>query len=920
MKNNLLNLFVMTLKASLNGFVLMTIFFSAIHAEEINAQKIKSVQNVLLNVKLDNANLSETFQAIEQNTYFKFAYDKDDLNENVRINFNKKDATVEDLLMEVSRTANLKFKQVNDLINVNVRDYGQNNDVVDATIQRVNITGRVTSDEDNEGLPGVTVLIKGTTQGTVTDVDGNFRLNVQDENAVLVFSSMGFISEEVIVGNQAVINVVLTPDLSALEEVVVIGYGSVKKSDLTGAVSSVPTQFLKNQPIRSITDLLVGRVSGVTLSRSSGDVGSPSKIRIRGANSISGDNSPLMVVDGVIGGTYGSIHDIESMEVLKDASATAIYGERASNGVILITTKKASEGGPKLRLLLNTGLSYRDAEYPDLMNAGEYAGFINDFYQTDIFSSQQIEEFNQNGGTNWPSAISQTGLKTDYNLSYSDNYDKASIYLSGRYAYERGNMLNSTRGGDYYLRSNIGLEPSERLKINLDIRAQKTKTQNGGLSTRTAKGDPLMQAILWSPTEPIWLDEEAGIYNLSDHYGALSLNPYMNTYEQNKFSTSSGLYATLNAKYEIADGLTYDVTGYTSRRSSQIGNYQNIWLEPNDPYADRSSSDIFNWRLINNITYNKTFNDAHNLILTGVFETEGAESWSMDARGRKMPLPDLSQYYVIGLSNEQSASSGYGESSRVGYLARGNYNYKSRYYFTGSYRIDGKSGPNDRIKDNKFGGFPSMAASWRISEEPFMQQSGVFDNLKLRSSWGMTGNPSGFYATVMKSNDYDYGIGANLLGYVPGVPANPNIRWEETTQLNFGLDVSILEGKLSFSADFFDKVTSGLLTKLELPAYYGYGYSASYLQNLGKINNTGFEFTMDYNAIQTQSFLWDLNFNISTYTNEVRDLGDQGAFMTGGNANGLLADNAYRVQEGSPLGTMWGYKWLGIWSAAEADE
>lgn len=228
MKNNLLNLFIMTLKASLNGFVLLTIFFTAIHAEEINAQKIKTVEHVLLNIKLDNANLPETFQAIEQNTYFKFAYDKDDLNESVRINFSKKKATVEDLLMEVSKSANLKFMQVNDLINVNVKDYGGQNDLM-GELKRVTITGRVTSEEDNEGLPGVTVLIKGTTQGTVTDVDGNFRLNVQDENAVLVFSSMGFISEEVNVGNQTVIDIVLTPDLAALDEVVVIGYGSVKK-------------------------------------------------------------------------------------------------------------------------------------------------------------------------------------------------------------------------------------------------------------------------------------------------------------------------------------------------------------------------------------------------------------------------------------------------------------------------------------------------------------------------------------------------------------------------------------------------------------------------------------------------------------------------------------------------------------------
>lgn len=874
-------------------------------------------QNTRLDLKLENTTLESLFEKIEEISDFYFFYNNEEIKSIEGINLNITGQTIDQILQKVLEGSNLQYKIFDRYI------------VVSSNVERgselpniqgkVDVRGRVTNTQ-KEPLPGVTVILKGTTTGTVTDANGNYSLAGLENNAVLIFSFVGMRQKEIAVSGQNMINVVLEDEIIGIDEVVAIGYGTMKKSDLTGSISSVPMELLKNQPIRSLGDLLQGRVAGMTISRTSGDLGTPTKIRVRGPNSISGSNEPLTVVDGVIGGSIGSIHDVESIEILKDASATAIYGERASNGVILVTTKKATSEVPTIRISLNTGISYRDTGYPDKMNAAEYAEFLNDFRGSGTFSAEEIENFRKYGGTNWTDVISQAGLKNDHNISYSQKVDKFSIYLSGRYSDEEGTMINSNKGSDYYLRSNVGFQPNKRLTFNLDLKANKLKSKNGGLSTGTDKEDPFFQSIVWSPTEPIWDDEESGIYNKTDNYGSLAYNPYMTAMEQNSFSLSSAFYATLSANYEITDWLTYNVTGYARKSATQKGTYENKWLNENDPQATRSSEDYFNWRLINRVDFNKTFAEAHNITLTGVYEAEADEKWTLEGTGKSMPLPDLASYYNIDISNEQEAESGYGQSSRIAYLGRLNYNYKSRYYFTASYRVDGKSGPEDRVEENKFGGFPSFAVSWRASEEPFINGNDFFDNLKLRFGWGITGNPADPQYTTMSSANFDFGVGADILGYIPGVPANRFVRWEETAQTDIGLDFTILKGRFSLSADYFNKKTTDLLTQQELPGYFGYGGNASYLQNLGEINNKGFEITVDFKPIQTRSFYWDVNVNLFKVKNKVVDLGDQAAFLTGTNGNGYIDVDTYRVEEGLPLGTMWGYKWLGVWSTAEAAE
>ena len=900
--------------------VLMFCVF-AVSAAESYSQATK------FNFRLNDVTVRQVFETIEENSEFILLYNEKSVNVNRKVNVKVKNETVESVLDQVFRGTKNEYRIYDRQIVILEDENAPIPSILqpdvsgsDAFQQKKDISGKVT-DSDGIPVPGVSVIVKGTTVGTVTDSNGEFTLSIPADAAILQFSFVGMKTQEVQIEGKTTFNVKLESEIVGLDEVIAVGYGTMKKSDVTGAVSSIPMEYAKNQPFNSVADLMSGRVAGMTLTRSSGDISASTKMRIRGANSLNGDNDPLTVVDGIISGSVGPVQDIESIEILKDASATAIYGERASNGVILITTKRATSTEPRINVSMNSSLYIQKTNYKDFMSAAEYAEHVNDLKETTVFTDEEIEAYRKSGGTDWMDAITRKGLGNNHYISYSQKLDKLSVYMSGRFSDRQGTMIDTKSGGNYNVRSNIDFQPTDRLKMNLDIKASMSETTNGGLSTGTSKGDPFFQALVWSPTEDIWDDKEAGVYNESDSYGSLSTNPYMKAKEQNQWSKSSNANVRFNANYKILDCLSYDVTGYASKTANNKGYYYNEWLAgAGEEYAKRESSDNTAWRLINKFDFQKTFWDAHNVMVTGVYEAESSETWSLSGTGEDMPLADLASYYDIEMSDVQSTSSGYSRSTRVAYMTRLNYNYNSRYYLTASYRVDGKSGVPDRPEENKYGGFPSFAVGWRLSEEPFMKANGFFDNLKFTLRWGQTGNPCTTEYTTMDSKNWDYGVGSDIMGYIPGEPANPNLKWETTTQIDAGIEFSILKNRLSFSADYFDKTTNDLLTEMQLPLYYGYGDEASYMQNLGKITNKGFEFTVDIIPVQTRDFYWNMNFNLSTVKNEVLDLGDQSAFLTGTNGNGYLSVETYRVEEGLPLGTMWGYKCLGIWQEDEADE
>lgn len=764
-------IFYKLMKISFYSFIIALITAQSLTAEISKAQDIKEVQ---ITFGVRNVTLKYALNKLQKESGYNVFYLSPKVTPYRDISIPVETRSVQETLELILQKTSFSYRQEGKTI-ILLDNKGRRVENTFHSDSQTNllkqVRGRVT-DENGNGLPGVNIVIKGSQRGFITDTDGRFMIDITDENTVLIFSFVGYMTEEIIVGNQTSIDLTMRVDPKNLSELVVVGYGVQKKSDLTGAVASVPMQFVKDQPVRGIADILQGRVPGMTLSRTSGQVGASTKIRIRGANSILGDNEPLYVVDGIIGGSIGSVHDIESIEILKDASATAIYGERASNGVILVTTKRATSSKPQIRVSFNTGFSYQPTRYPDKMNAAEYAEHLNNM-SPGTYTEAEIAEFRRNGGTDWMKALTRTGVKNDHYISYSQKVNQVGVYLSARYLDETGTMKNSKIGGNYQIRANIDFKPSDKLSFNFDLRANRNTQQNGTLSTGTSKEDPLFQALIWSPTEPIWDDEENGIYHTHDRFGALWVNPYMRIMEQQTLSKSHGIYTNLVAEYKITNWLTYHVTGFARQSASSSANYDNAWINPTDPTSTRSANESSAWRLINRLDFNKTFQNAHNIAATVVYETEASESWGLNGLGRNMPLPDLAEYYNIGLSNLQTASSSFGKSSRIGYLGRVNYNFKSRYIFTASYRIDGKSGPTDRIEENKYGAFPSFGLAWNITEEPFINDR-VFQNLKIRLGWGKTGNPSGFPYTRMVSKNYSFGVGSASLGYAPGTPANPH--------------------------------------------------------------------------------------------------------------------------------------------------
>ncbi|MCG8307743.1 MAG: SusC/RagA family TonB-linked outer membrane protein [Cytophagales bacterium] len=917
MKLKLHRLLKYAMRLSFIGVFLQCLFLNLLIASSSDAQRYVSVKDVVINIDVNGASLEQLFDELEQKTDFQFTYDNNVVAKSkTRFSISGKRKSVEEILLQISKQAKLRFKQVNNNINVNPLRNEAKDKSIEIVIQGVTITGKVTSSEDDQGLPGVNVIVKGTSHGTVTDVDGNYSLEVQGEASVLVFSSVGYVQEEITVALQKVINISMVPDIKALEEIVVIGYGTAKKSDLTGALSSIRSESFENHPMNDFAQILQGRAPGITVSNSSGSPGQAAKIRIRGANSISGGNDPLYVVDGFITDfEMLNIFDIESIEILKDASATAIYGSRGANGVIMITTKEGRSESPKVKLSSNIGISQMGNRY-DLLNAEEYAGFINDYYDKDAFSQEDLDKFRNGYGTDWQDELFQTGMSQNYQASVSGGTGKMNYYISGNYIDEKGTLINTYRK-KYSFRGNFNFDINDRLSLGMNMNATKNDKKNPHLSTSGSKKSAVIwETLIWSPTEPIF--NEDGSYNQTDKYGSVNRNPYLYAKESLENERSQSVILNANLRYELFDDLTLNVIAGAEKGALEERSFKNKYLE-NQTEAQRTYDDLLNWQVTGTITYDKTFNDSHNLNAVGGYEMSEFVSNYFEAFGKDLGVSSVG-YNNLSLATSQTISSGYIKSSLLSYFTRANYNYKSKYFFTGTWRADGSS---KFAEGNKWGYFPSFALSWRASEEPFVKNLGIFDNLKVRGSWGITGNQAiDPYATFssLAGAGYSYTTSTYYPGYTPSIPASTNLKWEETEQFNIGLDFGFMDNRLSFSFEYFRKNTTDLLTERLIPSYSGFGDDASITQNLGEIENKGFEADINIVPILKADFSWDINLNFSTLKNEVISIGDQERIFGGTYGSGIMEASPFVIMPGYALGSFWGYKFLGIWSSSEQEE
>ena len=762
--------------------------------------------------------------------------------------------------------------------------------------QKVSVKGTVV-DTNGDAIIGASVkVLKKSSVGTITDLDGNFTLSVPEDATKLEISFVGMKSVVATVKPGKHLKVVLEEDNQTLDEVVVVGYGTVKKSDLTGAVSGVSNRQYKNQPVQRVENILQGRTPGVEVTATSGMPGASMKVRVRGTTSINKSSDPLYVIDGIISssGLDGiNPSDIQSMEILKDASSTAIYGSRGSNGVILITTKQGSEGKAQVTFDASVGLSTVRKQY-DLLNAYEYATALNDIRGSSTISAEDLEAYkNGTKGINWTDLLTRTGITQDYRLAISGGNEKVKYLISGNVLDQEAITIMSDYKR-YGIRANIDSEVKPWLTISAKLNASSLHKHNEG-------GANWLHVTNFSPTMEL-KDPETGVYN-TDPYNMVGSNPYGEIVVNNSDSYSYNLNANLTLLFKIMKGLTLSVQGGYDYDNSPSYSFRSKLDSPGAINSASNTSALHNyWQNTNNLTWQKQFGD-HSFTAMAVWEI--SRSWDSQLKGTGSNLNNESVgYWNLGNAAIRDASNSYTEFSLASGIVRANYDYKKRYFITAALRADGSSKFQG---DNKWGYFPSAAIAWDIAQESFMSNQHVLDQLKLRASFGVTGNQDiAAYSTLgmLSGASYGWGTSTSSTGYWGNQFATPDITWEKTYQYDLGLDLSL--GGFNITVDWFKKQTKDLLFQKQVPKYNGGG---TYWVNQGKLNNTGVEMSLTTFPVKG-AVTWETSLNASYVKNEVADLAGDDFVLTANYSD--LGGPLQIMKPGYPMGSFYVYQWKGF--------
>ena len=810
------------------------------------------------------------------------------------------------------------------------------------------LTGQVI-DNNNMPLPGVSVVIKGTTAGTITDFDGNYNLNTElSDSTVLVFSYVGFKTQEILVDGQSVINVLMEEDKSMLDEVVVIGYGTQKKSVVTGAISGVKQTELEDLPITRVEQTLQGRVSGVTIAATSGQPGSNSTVRVRGITTL-GFNEPLWVVDGVVvdSGGIGFLNqsDIESVEVLKDAASQAIYGARAAAGVILITTKKGKSGKLNVNVNSYTGVSSASRQL-DLLNAREYATLLNEKYVNGGGTIQITDPASLGEGTDWQSVIfNNSAMRSQHELSLSGGNDVSKFYASFGYNKQDGIVMSDISN---YIRKNIRLNSTHDIsdKIRFGQTLGYSNEKNVGIgNTNSEFGGPLSSAINLDPTTPIvetdpilagqapytnegiWRDNNGNPYGISNFVAQEMSNPlaYQKTRLGN-YGWSDNFVGNTYVEYEPIEGLQLRSTvgvklAYWGYRSFTPVSYLNAATIVNKNNISRGTNQGFGWNLENTISYSKRIRDHNFSVLLGQGVYADNITFGESVTYYDIPVDNYSDAsFNFSVPQEQINAYSYeGVEHRVTSLfSRLTYDFDEKYLLTAIFRRDGSSrfGSN-----NKFGFFPSFSAGWVPSREEFWNDNDIVNQLKIRGGFGVTGNDNigdfQYLSTISGGRNYTIGNpGSIVIGNSPNAPSNPDLKWEETSQLNIGFDTRLFND-ISLSFDWYKKTTTGILKNIAIPGYIG--AIGDPVGNVADMDNSGYDIELGYNK-SFGEFDLSFNGNVSYVENEVTHLGNGVDFLSGGASIQSTNFPITRTQVGQPVNSFYGFKTNGIFqNQAEID-
>lgn len=873
--------------------------------------KGQELMNRPVTLKVDGQRLRSVLTLIEKQTAARFVYSSKTINADRLVTLTITDKQLNDALVDLLKPLKLTYRLVGGQI-VLENDVDAHT-LVSPTSEAIDhtVSGSVT-DEKNAGLPGVSVVVKGTNRGSTTDANGTYKLTIPDGNGVvLTFSFVGYQSQDVAVGSQTTINLSMTPDVSALDEVVVIGYGAVRKKDLTGSVVQLKGEQLKEIPTANVLEAAQGKIAGADITRSSGQAGAKVNITIRGNRSIGGNNSPLIIVDGIQYSNLEDINsnDIETMDVLKDASSTAIYGSRGSNGVILITTKKGKTGKPDISFNAYSGIS-QVTMYPKAMDITAFRDFKREAWRAggvwkspadDAAIFTNVAEYTalQNGvWTDYQDALIHNGLQQDYQVGVRAGTDRLKSYVSIDYYNEKG-ILKLDELKRYTGRLNVDFTINDWMKIGLQ--SQLT------YYNQSVRRDPLNQANKISPLGSLYDAKGNFNYIMLDGQTANPLsdeqpNVFNNTVLTTRVLTNGYLELTPVKGLMIRSTLGVNLASVRDGAYSSPKSIDRSLSGKSLATYNTSNGRSLNWE--NVATYQRSFGQ-HALTLTGIASYLSNSSDNASASGVNQLLPTQLFYSLGSATEEIKINSAYSQNSLVSFAGRLNYAFRDRYLLTVTAREDGSS---KLAVGNKWTFFPSAAFAWRIIEEKFMQEVKGLSDLKLRASYGVAGNdPSGPYATQTTLTRLAFGydeVAAPAYTFSRNV-GNTALGWELSYTKNIGLDFGLFNGRINASVDYYDTRTQDLLLDRGLPPTTGV---TTVKQNIGKTRNRGLEVSLGSTNIRTSSLSWTSNVTFTKNKEEITEL------VTGGNDIG----NGWFI--GSPINVFYDYEKLGIWQSSEADQ
>ncbi|OSZ81131.1 hypothetical protein CAP36_07805 [Chitinophagaceae bacterium IBVUCB2] len=863
-----------------------------------------------ITLKMNEAEIKKVLFAIEKKSDYRFLFTEDAVKGKPRVTLNVVEATVSEVLDKILANTGIGYKVLGS--NLIVLKEGGPSVVIND--QEIRVSGKVSS-ATGEPLAGVSVSVKGTRTGTTTDANGNFSITVPDD-AVLVFSSVGYETFETAVAGKSSIDVSLKLSEKIQDAVVVIGYGTARKKDLTGAVASVSGAELAKQPVLTATQAVQGKVAGVQVI-TSGDPNALPIIRIRGTGTMLAGANPLYVVDGIINDDIRNINsaDIVSMEILKDASATAIYGMRAANGVILITTKKGKSGRMVINYDATVGIK-EATRLVDMAGANQYAGYINEasvYYGSgDSIVTQSM--LNSGGNTDWYDEILKRGLFQNHNISLSGGGDKINYFLSAGYLTDEG-IIRTNNFKRFTLRNNNDYRITKNFKVSTLLSYSRSDVRNVDLGAfnvayRAAPYVLAKQGDLYGNTSlsnnvgnPILDQDKNNNSGIGDRFQAnivAELKPLTWLTLRTSFGVDKNNFRSVSYGYKYANAGPNNV--FLTAGSNQVRNNSRLTVE--ESQGNR-------WVWDNTATIAKRFGDHNVNFLVG---TTAEQIKSNALGGTRIDVPeDKDQWYLgagssIGATNTNSGD----KSTRNSYLARLNYNFKDKYFLTATGRYDGSS----RLpQDNRWGFFPSVGAGWVISGEQFMDNQKVFDNLKLRASYGKVGNdgiPSNLFIPLATINLPYFFNGQEFLNIRLAELADQNLQWEVTTETNIGLDFSLLKNRLSGSVDLYNRKTEDALVRIPIPAILG-DPNNEYITNAASFTNKGVELSLDWSDNINKDWKYNIGGNIAFNKNKIDNLNGGQAISDGGVGG---QGTTTKSDNGQPIGSFFLWDVVGIFQTA----